>query len=64
MIVCTLLKGLKNCSGFQSQVEAYQKLIKIVLDTSLLNTQHYNVRIKVKVEQSREKINALPYTLM
>ena len=35
---------------------------KIVLDTSLLYTQHYKVRIKGKVEQSREWSSALPYT--
>ena len=34
----------------------------MVLDTSLLNTQQYKVRIKGKVEQSREKSSALPYT--
>ena len=27
---------------------------KMVLDAALLNTQHYKVRIKGKVEQSRE----------
>ncbi len=32
---------------------------KMVLDTSLLNTQ-YKVRIKGKVEQSRERSSALP----
>ena len=42
-------------TGVQSQVESYQRLKKIVLDTSLLNTQHYKVRFKGKVEQSREK---------
>ena len=31
---------------------------KMVLDTSLLNTQQYKVRIKGKVEQSREKSSA------
>ena len=31
----------------------------MVLDTTLLNTQHYKVRIKGKVEQSREKSSAL-----
>ena len=36
--------------------------LKMVLDTSLLNTQQYKVRIKGKVEQSREKSSALPYT--
>ena len=38
------------------------KTLKMVLDTSLLNTQQYKVRIKSKVEQPREKSNALPYT--
>ena len=40
----------------QSQVESYQRLKKMVLDASLLNTQHYKVRIKGKVEQSREGV--------
>ena len=35
---------------------------KIVFDASLLNTQHYKVRIKGKVEQSRERRSALSYT--
>ena len=43
---------------------AIPKTLKIVLDTSLLNTQQYKVCIKVKVEQSRERSSALPYTLM
>ena len=34
----------------------------MVLDASLLNTQHYKVRIKGKVEQSREWSSALTYT--
>ena len=36
----------------------------MVLDTSLLKTQQYKVGIKVKVEQSRERSSALPYTLV
>ena len=40
------------------------KTQKMVLDASLLNTQHYKVRIKGKVEQSRERSRALPYTLV
>ena len=40
------------------------KTLKMVLDTSLLNTQRYKVRIKGKVEQSRERSSALPYTLV
>ena len=34
------------------------KTLKMVLDTSLLNTQQYKVRIKGKVEQSRERCSA------
>ena len=40
------------------------KTLKIVLDTSLFNTQHYKVCIKGKVEQSKERSSALPYTSM
>ena len=49
-------------TGVQSQFESYQRLKKIALDPSLLNTQHYKVSIKGKVEQSREGSRALPYT--
>ena len=38
------------------------KTFKMVLDTSLLNTQQYKVRIEGKVEQSRERSRALRYT--
>ena len=37
------------------------KTFKMVLDTSLLNTQINKVRIKGKVEQSRERCSALLY---
>ena len=40
------------------------KTLKMELDTTLLNTQHYKVRFKGKVEQSREWSSALPYTLV
>ena len=49
-------------TGVQSQVESYQRLKKMVLDTSLLNTQHYNVPFKGKVGQSRERSNPFSYT--
>ena len=39
------------------------KTLEMVLDTSFLNTQLYKVRIMGKVEQSRERNSALPYTL-
>ena len=38
------------------------KTQKMVLDAALLNTQHYKVRIKGKVEQSRDWICTLPYS--
>ena len=47
----------------QSQVEL-PKTLKMELDTTLLNTQHYKVRFKGKVEQSWEWNSALPYTLV
>ena len=40
------------------------KTLKMLLDTTLLNTQHYKVRFKGKVEQSWEWSSALPYTLV
>ena len=33
---------------------------KMIPDATLLNTQYYKVRIKGKVEQSRERISTLP----
>ena len=38
------------------------KTQKVVLDISLLNTQHYKVQIKGKVEEIKENSSALPYT--
>ena len=40
------------------------KTLKMVLDASLLNTQHYKVRIKGKMEKSWERSSVLPYTLV
>ena len=37
------------------------KTQKMVFDAALLKTQHYKVRIKGKVEKSRERSSALPY---
>ena len=36
--------------------------LKMVFVTSWLNTQQYKVRIKGKVEHSRERSTTLPYT--
>ena len=38
------------------------KTQKMVLGATLLNTQHYKVQIKGKVEQSRVWSSVLPYT--
>ena len=44
-------------------VEYYTQLANIIgPGAALLNTQHYKVRIKGKVEQLREWSRALPYT--
>ena len=36
------------------------EIFKIVLDTSLLNSRHYQFLFNGKVEQSKERINVLP----
>ena len=41
-----------------------KKKKKKVPDATLLNTQHYKVRIKGKIEQSRERSSTLPYILV
>ena len=38
------------------------KTQRMLLDISLHNTHNYTVHIKGKVEQSRERSSALPYT--
>ena len=46
----------------QSQIEKYQRLKKMVLNAALPNTQHYKVRFKGEMEQSRERSSALSCT--
>ena len=58
MSSCPFLNGRP---GFNPR-SSHTKDLKMGLDTFLLNTQHYKVHIKGKVEQSREKSGALPYT--
>ena len=52
--------GLGNLGSIPGRI--IPKTLKMVLDISLLNTQQYKVCIKGKVEQSRERSSALPYT--
>ena len=40
------------------------KTLKMVLDATLLNHQYHKVIIKSKVQQSRERSSALPYSLV
>ena len=53
-----------NGPGDQGSIlgQVIPKTQKMVLDATLLNTQDYKVRIKGKVEQSREWSSAHPYT--
>ena len=62
MMVRVFADGLGDRGSIPGQV--ILKIQKIVLDASLLNTQYYKVTIKGKVEQSRERSSALPYTLV
>ena len=52
--------GLVDQGSILGQV--IPKTQKMVLDAALLSTLHDKVRIKGKVEQSREWSSALPYT--
>ena len=54
--VRTLVKRLE-CSPMARVIPKTQKM---VLDASLINTQHYKVRINGKVEQSREEVAPSP----
>ena len=55
-----LANGLGDRGSIPGRV--IPKILKIVLDAALVHTQHYKVRIKGKVEQSRERSSALSYT--
>ena len=62
MMAGVFANGLGNLRSIPGQV--IPKTQKIALDASLLKTQHYQVRIKGKAEQSMEKSSALPDTLV
>ena len=52
--------GLGDWSSIPGRVISETQ--KMVLDAALLKTQHYKVRIKGKVEQSKERSSAFPDT--
>ena len=60
MAIGLMSKVFGNGPGNQGQV--IPKTQKMILDDVMLNTQHYKVRIKGKVEQSKERSNAQSYT--
>ena len=55
-------KGLWDQGSISGWV--IQNTQKMVLDAALLNTQHYKVGIKDKVEWSKEMSSALSYILV
>ena len=57
-----MVRVFANDPGDQGSIpgRVIPKTQKMVLDTAL----HYKVRIKSKVEQSKERSSALPYTLV
>ena len=66
MYIGIMVRVFANGPGEKGSIpgRVIPKTQKMVLDASLLNTQHYKVWIKVKVEKSRERSSALPYTLV
>ena len=58
MMVRVLANGLGDMGSIPGRI--IPKTQKMVLDASLLNTQHYKVQIKGKVEQSREGVAPSP----
>ena len=57
----TMVRVFTNAPGDLGSISGrvIPKTQKMVLDASLLNTQQYKVRIKGKMEQSRERSSAL-----
>ena len=60
-MIRVLTNGTGDLGSIQGQI--VPKTQKMVLEASLLNNQHYKVKIKSKVEQSKERSNAPHYTL-
>ena len=54
------VNGSEDLGSVQGRV--IPKTLKMILDTSLLNTHQYKLRIKGKVEKSKKRSSALPYT--
>ena len=65
-IIYLMSRAFANSPGDLGSIpgRVIPKTQKMVLAAALLNTQHYKVRIKDKLEQSREWRSTLPYTLV
>ena len=59
-----MVRVLANGTGDRGSIpgRVIPKTQKMVFNAALLNTQHYKIRTKGKVEQSREWSSALPYS--
>ena len=62
--ISLMSRAFTNSPGDQGSTpgQVIPKTEKMVLDSTLLNTQHYKVRIKGKMDQSKECSTAVPYT--
>ena len=62
--LCTILALFANGPGGWGSIlgRVIRKTQKMILDATLINTQHYKVLIKGKVEQSKEWSYTLPNT--
>ena len=65
MLIGLVGRVFANGPGDQGSIPdpVIPKTLKMVLDTSLLNTQQYKVRIKGKVEQSKKGVAPSPTPL-
>ena len=65
-VIGLMSRVFTNGSGDRGSIpgRVIPKTQKIVFDPALLNTQHYKVWIKGKMEQSRKWSSTLPYTLV
>ena len=64
-ITSIMIRGFTNGLEDRGSISGHiiPKTQKMVFQASLLNTQHYKVRIKGKMEQSKKKNSALPLHL-
>ena len=59
-----ILRSVESLAFIGGVKKPQSEQLSISIFPALLNTQQYKVRIKGKVEQSRERSSTLPYTLV